>query len=159
MRGRPNSLRAREIVPGFEEAGNVVASSYEALGKYEEAAAIIAQQPCWGVPMDGLALAEAFRAGGPEAYWRKRLELMPDPATMPPLAHFARAIVHRYLGHTDEALHHVECMVDAHLGACVFLGVDANLAVLRSHPRYQAVLSRVGVGPQQMASAAHTAST
>ena len=45
------------------------------------------------------------------------------------------------------------------LARCVFLGVDPNLAVLRSHPRYQAVLNRVGVGPQQMASAAHTAST
>jgi len=162
--GRPEdaireALKARQIVPGFEEAGNVVASSYDALGKYEEAAAIIAQQPCWGVRMDGHALAEAFRAGGAKAYWRKRLELMPDPATVPPLVHYGRAIVHRYLDETDEALHHVECMVEAHLGACVFLGVDANLAVLRSHPRYQEALRRVGVGPQQMASAAHTAST
>ena len=162
--GRPEdaireALKAREIVPGFEEAGNVVASSYDALGKYEEAAAIIAQQPCWGVAMSGQALVEAFRAGGPQAYWRRRLELMPDPATMPPLAHYARAIVHRYLDEPDQALHHVECMVEAHLGACVFLGVDANLAVLRNHPRYQAALSRIGVGPQQMASTAHTAST
>jgi serine/threonine-protein kinase len=162
--GRPEdaireALKARDIVPGFEEAGNVVASSYDALGRHEEAAAIIAQQPCWGVAMSGEALAEAFRAGGPQAYWRKRLELMPDPATMPPLAHYARAIVHRYLDETDQALDHVECMVEAHLGACVFLGVDANLAVLRNHPRYQAALSRIGVGPQQMASATHTAST
>jgi hypothetical protein len=111
------------------------------------------------VALDGQALAEAFRAGGPEAYWQKRLELMPDLATLSPLAHFARAIVHRYLGETDNALHHVECMVDAHLGACVFLAVDSNLAVFRSHPRYQAALRRIGVGPQQMASAAHTAST
>ena len=162
--GRPEdaireALKAREIVPGFEEAGNVVASSYDALGKYEQAAAIIAQQPCWGVPMDGQALAEAFRTGGAKAYWRKRLELMPDPATMPPLAHYALAIVHRYLEDTDQALYHVECMVEAHLGACVFLGVDSNLAVLRGHPRYQAALTRIGVGPQQMASAAHTASS
>ena len=77
----------------------------------------------------------------------------------PPIIHFARAIVHRYLGETDEALHHVERMVEEHLGACVFLGVDPGLAPLREHPRYQAVLKQVGVGPQRMASAAHTAST
>ena len=154
------ALKAREIFPGFEEAGNVLGASYEALGRYEDAAAIIAQQPCWGLPIDGGALLDAFRAGGPKAYWQKRLEQMQalSPAA-PPIVYFARAIVHRHLDHVDEALDDVERMVDAHLGACVFLGVDPNLAPLRAHPRYQAVLKRVGVGPQHMASAAHTAST
>jgi len=163
--GRPadamrESLKAREIFPGFEEAGNVLMSSYEALGRYEEAAAIIAQQPCWGLRVDGAVLLDAFREGGEKGYWGKRLELMDaQSATAPPIIHFARAIVHRYLGETDEALHHVERMVEEHLGACVFLGVDPGLAPLRDHPRYQAVLKQVGVAPQRMVSAAHTAST
>jgi serine/threonine protein kinase len=154
------ALKAREIFPGFEEAGNVLTSSYELQGKYEEAAAIIAQQNCWGLPLDGAALLDAFRAAGPRGYWRKRVEQMEAlSANAPPIVHYARAIVHRYLDETDEALHHVECMVDAHIGGCVFLGVDPNLAPLRNHPRYQVALKRVGVGPQRMASAAHTAST
>jgi eukaryotic-like serine/threonine-protein kinase len=163
--GRPadamrESLKAREIFPGFEEAGNVLMSSYESLGRYEEAAAIVAHQPCWGLRIDGAALLDAFREGGEKGYWGKRLELMEaQSATAPPIIHFARAIVHRYLGETDEALHHVERMVEEHLGACVFLGVDPNLAPLRDHPRYQAVLKQVGMAPQQMASATHTAST
>jgi serine/threonine protein kinase len=153
------ALKAREIFPGFEEAGNVLGASYEALGRYEDAAAIIAQQPCWGLPIDGGALLDAFRAGGARAYWRKRLELMEALSpTAPPIIYFARAIVHRYLDQIEEALDDVERMVDAHLGACVFLGVDPGLAPLRAHPRYQAVLKRVGVGPQHMASGAHTAS-
>jgi len=93
------------------------------------------------------------------AYWQKQLALMPDFATLPPQVHFSLAIIFSRLGETDEALHHVERMVDHHLGACVFLGVDPALAPLQSHPRYQAVLKRIGVGPQQMASTAHTAST
>ncbi|HEU4934910.1 MAG TPA: protein kinase [Vicinamibacterales bacterium] len=163
--GRPadamrTALKAREIFPGFEEAGNVLTSSYEALGRYEEAAAIIAQQPCWGFRLDAADLLNAFRQGGPKGYWRKRLELMEaESDTAPPGIHFARAIVHCQLGETEEALHHVERMVDEHIGACVFLGVDPNLAPLREHPRYQAALRRIGVGPQRAASAAHTAST
>jgi len=153
------ALTAREIFPGFEEAGNVLTASYEALGKYEQAAAVIAQQPYWGVPLDGQALAVAFQQGGAQAYWQKQLALMPDFATLPPQVHFSLAIIFSRLGETDEALHHVERMVDHHLGACVFLGVDPALAPLQSHPRYQAVLKRIGVGPQQMASTAHTAST
>ena len=162
--GRPadamrEALKAREIFPGFEEAGNVLTSSYEILGRYEDAAAIIAQQPCWGLPIDGTALLDAFHEGGPQGYWRKRLELMKAvSATAPPIVHFARAIVHRYLNEVDEALDHVERMIDARIGSCVFLGVDPNLAPLRDHPRYQTALKRIGVDPQRKASAAHTAS-
>jgi serine/threonine protein kinase/tetratricopeptide (TPR) repeat protein len=163
--GRPvdamrEALKTREIFPGFEEAGNVLSAAYEALGRYEEAAAIIELQPCWGLPLDGTALLNAFREGGPKGYWRKRLELMEaQSATAPPVIHFARAIVHRHLDEFDEAVHHAERMVDEHLGACVFLGVDPSLVALCDRPRYQALLKRVGVAPQHMASAAHTAST
>jgi len=163
--GRPadairTALNAREIFPGFEEAGNVLTASYEALGRYEEAAAIIAQQPCWGFRLDAGALLDAFRREGPTGYWRTRLELTDaQSATASPVIHFARAIVHCQLGKTDEALHDVERMIDEHIGACVFLGVDPTLAALHDHPRYQAALRRVGVDPQHMASAAHTAST
>jgi len=163
--GRPadairTALNAREIFPGFEEAGNVLTASYEALGRYEEAAAIIAQQPCWGFRLDAGALLDAFRREGPKGYWRTRLELTDaQSATASPVIHFARAIVHCQLGETDEALHDVERMIDEHIGACVFLGVDPTLAALHDHPRYQAALRRVGVDPQHMASAAHTAST
>jgi serine/threonine protein kinase len=163
LAGRPldavrEALKAREIVPRFEEAGNVLISSYESLGMYEDAAAVIAGQPCWGMPLDGSALAGAFRRGGAPEYWRKRLELMEQVVTRSPIIHFAMAVVHNKLGHVDEALDRVERMADEHTGGCVFLGVDPSLSSLRGHPRYEAVLSRVGVAPPRMASAAHTTS-
>src|SRR4051794_27197362 len=153
------ALKTREIFPGFEEAGNVLISSYEALGRYEDAAAVIAQQPCWGVTFDAVALVEAFREGGVQGYWRKRLETMDALGDASPIIHYPRAIVHRYLGQTEEALQHVERMVENHVGGCVFLGVDRALAPLASHPRFQEALRRVGVGPQRRASEVHTAST
>ena len=109
--------------------------------------------------LDGPALAEAFRRGGAPEYWRKRLELMEQVVTRSPIIHFAMAVVHNNLGHVDEALDRVERMADEHTGGCVFLGVDPSLSSLRGHPRYEAVLNRVGVAPPRMASAAHTTST
>jgi len=163
--GRPEeaireAIKAREIVPGFEEAGNVLISSYENLGRYEEAAALIGEQRCWGLAFDGHALADAFRRGGAGEYWRKRLELLElVSAGAPPLIHFARAVVHAHRGQVDEALHDVERMADEHSAGCVFLGVDPSLSPLRGQPRYEAVITRVGVSPPRMASAAHTVST
>lgn len=164
--GRPadaarEALRTREIVPGFEEAGNVLISSYEALGEYEKAAELISQQRCWGITFDGTALLDAYRQSGPRGYWLKRIELMETAAaTAPtPAINFVCAIVLHNVGRFDEALDHVERMVDLHLGGCVFLGVDPGLKSLHGHPRFEAALKRVGVPLQQRASAAHTAST
>jgi serine/threonine protein kinase len=163
--GRPEeaireAIKTREIVPGFEEAGNVLISSYETLGRYEEAAALIGGQRCWGLAFDGHALAEAFRRGGAREYWLKRLELLElVSAGAPPVIHFARAVIHAHLGQVEEALHDVERMAEEHSGGCVFLGVDPSLSSLRGQPRYEAVITRVGVAPPRMASAAHTVST
>jgi hypothetical protein len=49
--------------------------------------------------------------------------------------------------------------VEAHTGGCVFLGVDACITRLAGHPRYEAILKRVGVAPPRGASATHTVST
>ena len=80
-------------------------------------------------------------------------------AGAPPIIHFARAVVHSHLGQVEEALHDVERMADEHSAGCVFLGVDPSLSSLRGQPRYEAVITRVGVSPPRMASAAHTVST
>jgi serine/threonine protein kinase len=154
------ALAAREIVPGFEEAGNVLISSYEEIGRYEDAAAIIAQQHCWGLPLDGQELAEAFRRGGPQEYWRRRLQSMDRiAADAPPSIHFAKAVVHLHLGQVDESLHHLDRMVEEHIGSCVFLAVDPCISALAGHPHYEDVLRRIGVDPARTASAPHTMST
>ena len=42
------ALRTRALAPNFDEAGNVILSSYESLGQFEEAARVASEQPCWG---------------------------------------------------------------------------------------------------------------
>ena len=152
------ALRIRDLVPGLEEAGNILMGSYELLGRFADAAQLASEQRCWGLPLDGARLRDAFHAGGAQAYWRCRLELMREALTgvTAPAVNFGLAITHLQLGEIDPAIDALEAMVDAHAGGAVFIGVDPTIRTLRGNPRYDAILRRVG---SPMASAAHTAST
>ena len=44
------ALRVRDLVPGLEEAGNILMGSYELLGRFEDAAQLASEQRCWGMP-------------------------------------------------------------------------------------------------------------
>jgi serine/threonine protein kinase/tetratricopeptide (TPR) repeat protein len=150
------ALKTREIVPNLEEAGNILVASYEALGRFEEAVKVMRGQRCWGIEFDADQLIEALRAGGPQAYWRKRLEMMErSPMTAP--MHYALAIVYHYLGDVERALAHAERMVEAHVSGCVFIGFDPCLSSLKGMPAFDRLVRRVGVPLQHTASAPRTA--
>ena len=151
------AVRTRELSPSFEEAGNVLIAAYDSLGRYEDAARLIGEQRCYGLRLDGEQLLAAVRFGGAEAYWRKRIELMHlVPPPVPPNIHFGFAIGYTLLREFDTALHHLEQMVEMHVGGSVFIAVDPTLQALRGDDRYEAILRRVGT---PMASTPHTAST
>jgi serine/threonine protein kinase len=151
------ALRIRDLVPGLEEAGNVLMGSYELLGRFEDAAQLATEQRCWGLTLDGTTLRDAFRASGAEGYWRARLALMREALTgvTAPAVNFGLAITHLHLGETDPAIDALEAMVEAHVGGSVFIGVDPTLRTLRGNPRYDEIVRRVG---SPVASAAHAAS-
>jgi serine/threonine protein kinase/Tfp pilus assembly protein PilF len=149
------AMRLRAATPDLEEAGNVLITSLDALGRHEEAVQIISQQRCYGVLLDGEALGAALRSGGPRAYWEKRLELMAAAGAGPHL-YFAYAIIHTLLGNDEKAIDYLEGMVEAHVGGVVFIGVDRVLSGLKGNPRYDALILRAGL---PTALAPHTAST
>ena len=142
--------------PNFEEAGNVLIASYELLGRYEEAAALISEQPYFGVGLDGTPLLTAYREGGAPAYWRKRLELLEALEGTSPMVMFPLAIVHCMVGNSDRSIDYLERMVDANIGAVAFIGIDPVIGSLRGNPRFDALLTRAGV---PKVSVARTAST
>jgi serine/threonine protein kinase len=138
------ALRARELAPTLEEAGNILITSYESLGRLKDAARIIGQQRCWGMQLGGDELIRALEEGGPPAYWRKRLELMYAAGPAPAAVHYSFAIAHVQRDNREAALTHLEQMVDAHAGGAVFIGVDPTLRRMRGDERYEAILRRVG---------------
>jgi len=151
------ALAVRDLAPGLEEAGSIVIASREILGRYEEAAQLITEQRFWGFRLDGRELLAAFEQGGPDAYWRKRIELMrQDADPSPPQLSFGFAVSHAKLGDTESAFEHLDRMIDAHVGGAVFIGIEPILRQLRGTERFDAILRRVGM---PMASAPHTAST
>jgi serine/threonine-protein kinase len=135
--------------PGLEEAGNVLITSYERLGRFEEAAARMREQRCWGQTMDADAVLDAYRRRGREGYYRERLSQMTRNPPARPTMGYALAGVHIELGEYDAALDCVEQMIDHHVGGCVFIGVDPLLASLRGMPRYDALIRRVGIPQPQ----------
>jgi eukaryotic-like serine/threonine-protein kinase len=152
------AIRTREIVPGLLEAGNLLISSYEALGRLEDAAKLMTKQTAWGIPIDGGALLETLRTGGPEAYWEARRRLIEtSPAAGTPAVEFPLMLGSARQGNLEQALDHAERMVKAHVGGTVFLGVDPCLRPLHGHPRYEALIERVGI-PPRTASTPRTAS-
>jgi serine/threonine protein kinase len=140
------ALRIRDLVPGLEEAGNILMGEYELLGRFEDAAQLATEQRCWGLTLDGTKLRDAFRAGGAEGYWRARLVLMREALTgiTAPAVNFGLAITHLHLGEIDPAIDALEAMVEAHVGGSVFIAVDPTLRTLRGTPRYDEIVRRVG---------------
>jgi tetratricopeptide (TPR) repeat protein len=143
------SLDVLALKPGLEEAGNIVIMSYEALGRFQEAAEMMTRQRCWGLDIDGRLLLRVYRESGAEAYWRARLAEMEKNANLPAVVSFAFGIVHCNLGQYDQAIDHLEQLVDARSGRAIFIGADHALARLRGMPRYEALLTRIGIPRQQ----------
>jgi eukaryotic-like serine/threonine-protein kinase len=143
-----------------EEPGSVIIVALELLGRFEEAARVAATTACFGVPLDGERLLAAFRSSGAEGYWRERLDALDRAAsTARPLIHYSYAAVLAQLGRRDEAVQHLEALVDMHHGGPVFFAVDPALARLAGHAGYERMLTRIGMPRSPTASAPHTAST
>ena len=139
------------LKPGLEEAGNLLITSYETLGRFEEAAAVIARQRCWGLVVKSETLLEAYRGGGGHAYWRERLGQMEAQTGAPPTVSFNFAISYTLLGEFDRAADHLDRMLEHHVGGSVFIGVDPVLIRMRGMPRYDAIVRTVAAPLPQMA--------
>ena len=95
--------------------------------------------------------------GGFRGYWEERRAEL-DRAQLPPsFIHYNYGVVLSQLGRPDEALQHMEQLVDLRHGGPVFFGVDPALERLAGNPRFEALLTRIGAPRSPTASARHTA--
>jgi serine/threonine protein kinase len=140
-------MNVRKLFPGNagNEAGSVIIVAHEALGRFEEAARLAKQTACFGIPLDGDALLNAWREGGARGYWEERLAQL-QRATLPPsLVHYNMGVVLAQLGRPNEAIDELEALVNLRHGGPVFYAVEPTLTPLAGHPRFEQLLTRVGV--------------
>jgi eukaryotic-like serine/threonine-protein kinase len=165
--GRPEEaiadlLRSRDLysAQNADELHSLLMVSYEACGKFEEAAQAAMGHACFGVPLDGQALLSAWQSGGATGYWQERLAAVDRVApALLPMVHYNYAVVLAHLGRLDEAQTHLTALVDGRQGSVVFLAIEPAFAPLRDLPGFDALLTRIGVPRLPTASAPHTAST
>jgi serine/threonine-protein kinase len=146
-KGRQEALRMHEQMPGLHEAVHVLIHLHELLGKFEEAARLIGQQPSGVAGTAAGSLLAAYAEAGAEGYWRARLRLLDERVGMTaPVVHYEYAVIHLHLGEVEAALDRLEKIVEAHAPAAVFLPSDQGFVQLRQHPRFAALVRRIG-GP------------
>ena len=148
-------LKLKELMPSEsrEELESVLILSYELLGRFEDATNLTETACCFQVKLDADALRRAYRERGTAGYWAERLAALDRAApTALPLIHMGYAAVLVQLGRFDEAVRHLEILVELRLGGPVFFGVHPTLTPLHGHPGYEALLTRIGIPKPQPAS-------
>jgi serine/threonine protein kinase/tetratricopeptide (TPR) repeat protein len=140
--------RLLSLEADFPEALQVLAAIAESRGDEETA---IAYNRRW-FPLVGLrredadSLDEAYREGGWPGYWQRYRGLMVPACSACPTGTLGAAIASLRVGDVEAALDHLERAVEERLPMLVFVGVDLKFVVLRGHPRFQAILRRIGLG-------------
>ncbi len=147
-RGKQEARRMHELIPGLHEAVHVLIHLYEYLGEFEEAARMIGHQSPGTTRADADTLLAAYADGGAEGYWRARLRLLDQRnGVTAPVVHYEYAVIHLHLGEVEAAIDRLEHIVDSHAPAAVFLPSDQWFTQLRQHPRFAALVERIGAPP------------
>lgn len=140
--------RTLEMEPKFPPAHYYLAQIYEAMGRYEEAFR------SYQTVSTLLGVSPGYIAAGEEAYaksgWKgaseKWLEMQLEARQKKPLPAFYIANSYIRLGKKDQALEWLEKACDERHYEVVFLKVAPKFDSLRSDPRFERLLRRMGLG-------------
>lgn len=143
-------LKALEIDPDFSFAHEYLHNIYLKTGRYEEAFVEIAKADA----INGTFTREvqkidepvsrfraAFRESGINGYLELRF---PGRATSPE-SFYLYAVKHAFIGENEKALDYLEKSTDAHMFLSAFLKAEPAFEQLRSEPRYQQILRKMGL--------------
>lgn len=136
-----------ESDPAIAMARSFLITALEQAGRFEEAVAevkIQAAQLGRG-PDQAEALARTYRAGGPAGYWRERIRQMRAEGEPQPGSGVETAAVYAKLGAKEEAFSVLNRAYEQHNMWLMTLKVDPRVDNLHSDPRFQALLTRVGL--------------
>jgi len=111
-----------------------LASSQLMKGQYEEAITTIRRSS----PANADQLADAFRRGGREGYWKKRLELQRNSPV-------GQAVAYAALGDHDRAFAALDAAFHAHSFGMADFYTNPFLDNLRSDPRFDELARKIGL--------------
>lgn len=136
-----------ELNPEFTEVSEYLKRCYGQKGLYREAiAARQRRRKLAGVDAtETPALKRAANAASHEEYWKSRLEQEIDDARNEPPALFDMAEIYAQLGDKDKAFEWLEKAFEERNYLMMYLRVAPNLDPLRSDPRFDDLLRRVGL--------------
>jgi serine/threonine protein kinase len=138
------------IVPNFAVASHFLAEVYEQKGMYEEAITASGKELTASgqnpeqVSRNVVALRNAYKASGGRGYWQKRLELAKEVSKQHPMS---LEIAHLYtrLGEKEKAFDWLERAYQEHNMWLAAIKVEPKWDSLRSDPRFQDLLRRIGL--------------
>jgi tetratricopeptide (TPR) repeat protein len=139
--------KALELDRNFGQALRYLGLTQLYLGKHAEALEILvrAREALSGEADVESDLALAYALAGETDEAERRLASLMKESSDGYVSPFLIASFHTGLGHFEEALDWLSQACDQRVANVVFLGVDPAFDPLRAHPRFQALLARIGL--------------
>jgi tetratricopeptide (TPR) repeat protein len=154
------SQKTLELAPEMPWSHYDFGQIYDATGRHREAIEeYIKAQEVFGLSPNRLAeLRTAYQRSGEKGYWRKTVEFCQGASKLP--RKFATAsgygfcdyvkdlylaLFHVRLGEFDAAFQSLETSYNKHETELIFLNVDPQWDGVRSDPRFQSLVRRVGL--------------
>jgi TolB-like protein/DNA-binding winged helix-turn-helix (wHTH) protein/Tfp pilus assembly protein PilF len=139
--------RTLELDPGFGQALRYLGLTYLHLGRHQEALETLerAGQSLSGEPDVQADLALAHALAGDRIRAEEMLAALMKESDQRYVSPFLIASFHTGLGDLDDALDWLDRAYQERVANVVFLGVDPAFDPLRAHPRFQALLERIGL--------------
>jgi tetratricopeptide (TPR) repeat protein len=139
--------RTVELDPNYPVTYWILCLVLRKLGRFELAIA----EGEKGVNLSGgsvlirTALAQTFAAAGAREKALAILDDLTKLASQKYVAAYFFALIHIGLGEDDRAIEYLKKAFEEHSHWLIYLHIDPSLDALRSHPRFQELLQRVGL--------------
>ncbi len=136
-------LRARaEVQPEDLDVHETLSNLYWQKKMYAESVRELAKT---FVPKSAVELEDAFRRGGPQAAAEWRLAHRKKLQAQMYVSPLDLALAAARAGHKEETLRYLEQSCEEHVPWLVFTWTDPDLDFIRSEPRYQAIMKKLGL--------------
>jgi TolB-like protein/DNA-binding winged helix-turn-helix (wHTH) protein len=154
------SQKTSELVPEFPWSHYDFGQIYEATGRHREAIEKYTKaQEVFGLSQNRLAeLRMAYQQSGEKGYWRKTLEFCQEASKQQRkfgtvsgygwcdyVKDLYLALLHVRLGEFDAAFQSLETAYKKHETELIYLNTDPQWDGVRSDPRFQSLLHRIGL--------------